>query len=126
MAFHSGRIARPGVCVPDISPVAEPARRREISLRRRESMDRSPNGAGRSTEAGGADYFSRTDSASSQSLAPGLYRLWPRLCRLHLQLLAAADLEVGSRRPVQYRGWNAGDDPQLPWPDRDDRGVSSL
>ena len=65
-------------------------------------------------------------SASSQSLAPGMYRFWPRLCYLHLQLLAAADHEVGLRRPVQYCGWTDGDDPQFPWPDRDDLGVSPL
>ena len=83
-------------------------------------------GAGRSAEAGGAIHFCGPDSDSSKSLASGMYRFWSWLRDVYVQLLAAANHEVGLSQAVKYRSWISDYDSQSPWPDRDDHCVSSL
>src|SRR5450631_1719338 len=89
-------------------------------------MARRPIETGRRAEGGVGMHVSRADFDSPKSLASGMYRFWSWLCHVYVQLLAAADSEVGVRRAVQHRSWLRCYDSQSPWADRDDHCVSSL
>ena len=85
----------------DESTAAKPTCGGEVSHRGGKGLDRRSIGARRAAEARVAIDFRDTNSDSSAGLAPGVYRLWCRLCQLHILVLASTDDEVRLGRRLQ-------------------------